>query len=536
MTKLRKPYYIFNDDGDGIKMVSLPHVEAKVTAPVEYLKGTPVDCFCWMVAAEVASYDSKVLQTIYDLYDKSEQSTVEFDGKETDLAHTLYRQGIDYLPILIRRTHELDKMFYASFRMNDVHHKSIPHGPLAGDFFKNNPQYRLWGETDAASCYNAGMDYAFPEVRHRKMDAICEVATRYDVDGIELDFSREPYLFQPDEAWSYRDILTGFIRDVRESLNRIGTDRGRRIGLMIRTVFGEDRLAHGGMDLRSWIRDGLMDILVLTNQANDCNLDVQPWLGFCRESDIAFYVAVENSPWIDRRTFYDFLENPDAPPHNWGVAQSPEQYILRSRVVAQNMLARGVDGIYLFNHTPRPIPDEYFDPTSKRPELPLSEWGSLETLNHLDKQYLFWAGLPIYAEALRPPRFHQTIQFTTNGSDIGNSDSQVVLRFRQMAKRFPHVVWYQQNPIVKPDYVTYTLNEKPIPEEQIERKRQEPGRIPSGFKLGEHELIVIHLPGTALRSGQNSLSFEVPAPNEPQERDPYVYIYELEVDVCFGGV
>ena len=94
----------------------------------------------------------------------------------------------------------------------------------------------------------------------------------------------------------------------------------------------------------------------------------------------------------------------------------------------------------------------------------------------------------------------------------------------------------QQTPFVKPGYVMYTLNGKLIPEELIERKRQESGRIPSGFKLGEHELIEIHLTGTALSSGENSLSFEIPVPNEPRERDPYVYIYELELDVRFGGV
>ncbi len=536
MLPLRKPHFIFNDDGDGLKTVPLPHTEAKVPAPVEYLKGTPVDCLCLCLAEEVASYDSKVLQPIYDLYDKRDQSFVEFGAKKTNLAHTLYRQGIDYLPILIRRTHELDKVFYASFRMNDTHHKSHPDSPLACDFFKNNPQYRLWGETDAQSYYNAGMDFAVPEVRRRKLEAICEVAAKYDVDGIEMDFSRNPYLFQPNEAWSNRDILTGFIRDVRKSLDRIGAKRGRRIGLMIRTVFGEDRLAHGGMDVRQWIGDNLMDILVMTDLANNCNINVQPWLELCQKRGIGFYAAVEGNAGIDRRNFYDFVENPDAPPHNWGVSQSPEQITLRSRAVAQNFLAQGVDGVYMFNHTPRPIPDEYFDPAGQRPKLPLSEWGSLETLRGLDKQYLFWAGLPIYAEALRPPRFHQTIQFATRGPDIGNSDSQVVLRFRQIAKRFPHVAWYQQNPFVKPGYIKYKLNGKPIPEEQIERKRQEAGRIMSGFKLGEHEIIMIRLPGTALNPGKNSLSFEIPVPNEPKERDPYVHIYELEVDVSFDGV
>lgn len=538
---LRKPHFIVNDDGQGIKIMSLPHTEVKAKAPIEYLKGTIADCLSLCVGNGVASYDSKVLQTIYELYDKRKARELDLiddapvAGK-TDLAYNLYRRGIDYLPILIRRTHELDKVFYGSFRMNDSHHKSDPNGYFADDFFKNNPQYRLWGETDALSYYDAAMDYAFPEVRRRKRESICEFAAKYDVDGIELDFSRNPYLFQPDEAWANREILTEFIRKIRKKLDKIGAERGRPVGLMIRTVFGQDRLAHGGMDLQRWISEGLMDFLVMTNLSNDCNLDVQPWLGLCQKKGIAFYAAAEGGPWIDKRNFHDIFPNPDSPPHNWVFRQTPEDKILRARAVAQNMLAQGVDGIYLFNQVPRPIANEYFDPLGPRPEQPMSEWGSLETLRGLDKQYIFWKGLPIYVEALRPPRYHQTIQFTTRGSDIGKSDSQVVLRFRQMAKPFPHVAKYEQSPIVEPGYVTYTLNGKPIPEERIERKRQKPGRINSGFKLSEHELIVVNLPGTAIRSGQNSLSFEIPKPKEPQERDPYVYIYQLEVDVRFDGI
>jgi hypothetical protein len=276
-----------------------------------------------------------------------------------------------------------------------------------------------------------------------------------------------------------------------------------------------------------------MDLLVMTDLANDCNRDVQPWLGLCRKRGIAFYAAVENSPWIDRRNFHDIVSNPDAPPHNWGVRQTPEQQDLRVRAVAQNVLAQGVDGLYLFNHPPRPIPDEYFDPAGRRPKLSLGNWGSLETLRRRDKQYLFWAGLPIYVEALRPPQFHQTITFATRGPDIGARDSGVVLRFRQVARRFPHVAKYRQPSIVKPGFVTYTLNGKAIPIERIERTRQGAGRIPSGFKLPRHELIEIHLPGTALRSGENTLAFEISKP--PHEHDPYVYIYELEADVVFGG-
>lgn len=84
------PHMIFNDDGDGLKIVPPPHTLAKVTAPIEYLKDTPVDCFCWCLANGNASYDSKVMETIYGLYDKRKALPGAFrDMSRTDLANTL---------------------------------------------------------------------------------------------------------------------------------------------------------------------------------------------------------------------------------------------------------------------------------------------------------------------------------------------------------------------------------------------------------------------------------------------------------------
>jgi len=41
------------------------------------------------------------------------------------------------------------------------------------------------------------------------------------------------------------------------------------------------------------------------------------------------------------------------------------------------------------------------------------------------------------------------------------------------------------------------------------------------------------VPGCELRNGENTLAFEMP--KFPQERDPYVYIYNLDVELAFSG-
>ena len=53
----------------------------------------------------------------------------------------------------------------------------------------------------------------------------------------------------------------------------------------------------------------------------------------------------------------------------------------------------------------------------------------------------------------------------------------------------------------------------------------------SGYTLKSHEKIEIRLPGTALRNGTNALAFSMPKP--PTVQDPYVYVFELDVEIRF---
>jgi len=79
----------------------------------------------------------------------------------------------------------------------------------------------------------------------------------------------------------------------------------------------------------------------------------------------------------------------------------------------------------------------------------------------------------------------------------------------------------------------YTLNGVETTESAITRREQPAGRIPSGHNLKSHERIEISLPGTALRNGMNQLAFSMP--KLLTDREPYVYIFELCVNVQFAG-
>jgi hypothetical protein len=76
---------------------------------------------------------------------------------------------------------------------------------------------------------------------------------------------------------------------------------------------------------------------------------------------------------------------------------------------------------------------------------------------------------------------------------------------------------------------TYLLNNRKVEPGQITRTPQPAGKILSGFDLAEHELIEINPPSSMMNIGENTLAFYID--RFPKARDPYVYIYELIVDV-----
>ena len=220
MTLKQKPRIIYNDDNCGLRVIEPPHSIEQISTAVDYLRGSQVDCICWFMASDVAyAYNSKVIDSINDKYKRDPDYVPAGKSLEKNLPYSLHKQGVDYLPTLIEKFHDAGISFYGSIRMNDAHHKSKPDGWLASDFWKDHQDWRLWEVEDGFSYYNATLDYSYAEVRDLKIKTVKEILQRYEVDGIELDFCRNPYVFQPSEAWGKRQILTDFISDIRNLIN-----------------------------------------------------------------------------------------------------------------------------------------------------------------------------------------------------------------------------------------------------------------------------------------------------------------------------
>jgi len=529
---IKRPRIIYNDDTCGLRIITPPHTEEKISTAVDYMKNSQVDCVCWCLSTgDVAlAYYSNILENMYDLVENDRDYIPARKSIDKDLIRSLHKKGIDYLPVLINKFHDAEISFYATFRMNDAHLKSRPNGSLSSEFWKNHQDYRLWEVQDGRSYYNATLDFSYPEIRKSRIDSIIEVVTRYDVDGIELDFCRNPYIFQPSEAWGKRNVLTKFILSIRNKINEIGRRKKKEIKLIIRVPFADEKLKQAGMDVQTWLEMGCLDILVMSNLVNDYNEKIAPWLELCRKNNILFYPSIEAGAQINCCPSVDLPPGIAAPKSNFYVKEDSQLSIKRVRGMAQSYNAQNPDGIYMFNYPCKLFeternPDEFAELTSV-----LSELGSLETLNDKPKQYLFWGDLPIYVEAMRPPEYYQTIKFNIMDSNL-NKTSKVVLSYIRAIEDNPHNIDKSKG-YLPDNYIKTILNGKILDEKTFKKNKEKPGTIFSGFTIGEHEKIEIQLSGDDLLYGENSLAFHIP--HFPENDSPYVYIYELCVETSSG--
>lgn len=175
--------------------------------------------------------------------------------------------GGDVVKVFIDRCRQTKQAAFISFRLNDAHHKEFA-DPKPGDkpgtsigmsvtrHYIDHPEFVLKPGSKRGS--DLVQNWAFEEVRAQKLALITELCENYDLDGLELDFMRFYSFFDPAKTAleQRREIMTGFVKQVRQLLDRTARD-GRRRWLCARVpclVSGLDAL---GIDLPSMTAAGL---------------------------------------------------------------------------------------------------------------------------------------------------------------------------------------------------------------------------------------------------------------------------------------
>jgi hypothetical protein len=252
-------------------------------------------------------------------YRENVKALLEADANPPDIACEYgHRLGMKVIPVV--RMNDMHDMFYkyevSQYKLDNPH------------LLLGYGKYQDWekgarGHPDRKSLesFTWGMfDFAHEEVREHRFAIIEEFITRWDNDGMSLDFDRDPWFFKEQGKPENVAIMTDLIRRVRQLLDEVSRQRGRPQYLHVRVIPPIDTCLERGLDVRTWVEEGLVDAITPGCGYMTITQDITPWLEL-----------VEGKPcWIYPST------------NHWKPLEV-------TRAWAKQMWQKGAHGLYLFN-------------------------------------------------------------------------------------------------------------------------------------------------------------------------------------------
>lgn len=318
---------LYNNDGSNILMAYDSLTPAKAYERIDPLAGTGVTTFLHNVnPGQNMGYPTSVAAMYHwTRVPAGDTSTWTPLGRRmSDNLARMVGDSIDPVALVMNRARLRGMESFLTFRMNELHDVDKPESPLLSPFWKTHPGYRVggyegWGKE--------ALNYAVPEVREYFFALLREVVTRYDLDGLELDFMRFPYYFpfKADSMGIFAAEMTRFVADVRHLTDSISMTRGSRILLAARVPSSLKGCAHAGLDPAEWCGRGDIDLLTVAPfLSTETDIPVGEFKAACGK--VPVYAGIE---------------------FTIGERQMTRE---EKRAACARLYGSGADGIYLFNY------------------------------------------------------------------------------------------------------------------------------------------------------------------------------------------
>lgn len=339
----RKRRIIMNNDGNDCRHTgkrepaTVENFLSKRTSP---LVGSHVDAIFYCTG----------IVNVYTHHSSETELRATADRGVTDWAHELIKTGRDSLRIMVDFGHEQGWEVFWSMRMNDTHDSGD--AKMLCAWKRDNPHLLMGKRGDRFPHGGhrwSALNYALPEVREKIFRILKDVATRYDADGLELDFWRHPVYVKPQMTGDpvtqkHCDMMTGLLRRVRKMADSVAKKRGRPMLIAVRVPDSVGFAKAIGLDLVRWMQDDLIDII-----SGGGYYRFEPWenlVALGKQYDVPVYAVLSASR----------LVSPSSP--------ESKGNLQLWRGAALHAWQAGVDGIYTFNRfNPRdPIFRELGDP------------------------------------------------------------------------------------------------------------------------------------------------------------------------------
>lgn len=217
--------------------------------------GSQIDAIWWDMAGSPLSsaYPSKVLPPV---------------------AHPLLqqwlREGVDWVKELVNETRRRKLEVFWNHRISEV--ECLPEGGVSKLPQPLKVEHPDW--VVPASWWPQGMwNLSSEGLREHHVSMLRELVSRYDLDGLQIDFSRHIPCLPVGRQWEMREEITRFMRMARQMLVEVTASRGRPLLLAAKVPQTLEGCHIDGFDVRAWAEQHLVDILTLGSRT--MNVDVE---------------------------------------------------------------------------------------------------------------------------------------------------------------------------------------------------------------------------------------------------------------------
>ena len=324
-----KPRIMFYHDGRHplIYMYEPPMQKEEYEAAVDELVGTPVEALMFCLGdGRTVLHDTKIGELWGNNVGKWPH--LIFRRAHQNAVH-LIASGQDPLRLICDRAHEVGIMVYPTLLVQQGR------GPRdqdvrCSDFRFEHVHLEIGAAGDLPADYRGltCLDFKHDAVREERLALIEETLDHYPVDGFELQLNYSPYYFHPGEVEAGRGIMTAWVRQVHETVKRSGVERE----LTVRIPASIEGCFEVGIDIRTWLQEGLVDVVVGQTFGSpellDSMADFRPLVELAKGTPCRVHAALQSHVDSDRLG---------------------EATIELIRAAACNYWAQGVDGLYLSN-------------------------------------------------------------------------------------------------------------------------------------------------------------------------------------------
>ncbi len=330
---------IYNDDGWSSYMrypapMTPEQVLAVTVGPLIHT-GVKIYQFC-ALGGHVVNYNSAFLPRIGE---NLREVTSMYVWRMRETLRSLEALGTDPLEIVARCCRENDIACQFSLRMNDRHH-TFRRGE---EWYFPELQSAWLNEHPELLLPDRAMDYTHPAVGEYRKRQIREVLDKYDIAGIDLDFTRFKPWFPKGGEQEGMPILTQLVRELSAMVREAGKTLGARF------EYDPQACLASGLDVETILAEGLLDQVTLGGVGDHTpDAPCDWWVEHAHAVGAKVYPGVEGQLHWMAATGAGGAGLRQGHGVADGFGPPSVEYL---RAVAGNHYASDADGISLFNFT-----------------------------------------------------------------------------------------------------------------------------------------------------------------------------------------